>query len=265
MNTLFESKNMRILAGVVMGVLAVFLLGQAIASLKAIRYVGVAPTTNTISVSGHGEVLVVPDLATITFSVEKTDKVQATANTQVTGTLNNIKSAVLAIGVAEKDFQTSNYNVQPQYDYSNPRCTATYCPATNPVLTGYRVSNSVTITVHKDQLGNAGKVLTALTDNGATNVSGINLSTEDENQPQDEARAQAISKAQAKAQTLAKQLGVRIVGISSFSESAGGGYPYYAKTMSAGMDAVAPQSAPTPVSLGQNKVSSDVSITYQIQ
>ena len=89
------------------------------------------------------------------------------------------------------------------------------------------------------------------------------LTVDDQDALNAQARDKAISNAKAKADVLAKSLGVSIVRVVGFSEN-GSGPVYYAKTMSAGMamDAVAP--APE-IATGQNKITSNVSITYEIQ
>lgn len=264
MNTIFENKSVRIVTVVTIAILALFLFAQTIQAFKEIGYVGSAPVTSAITVTGHGEVSLAPDLATVSFSVEKTSKTVAEANEQATTEINKIIAAVKALNIADKDIQTSNYNIYPKYDYIQAACSINYCPPGKSTLVGYTVSNSVTVKIRN--LDNAGTVLTALAQNGATNVSGLNFGFDNEDKPKDEARAKAIAQAQEKAETLSRQLGVRLVAITGFSES-GGNYPLmYAKTMNAmgGMDARA-ESAPVPVEVGHNTVGSDVVITYKIQ
>ena len=120
-----------------------------------------------------------------------------------------------------------------------------------------------TTTVKVRDTAKAGDLLTGVGTKGATEVSGLNFTFDDPNKLQDDARGKAIADAKTKADELAKQLGVRLVRIISFNEN-GGGYPgpMYSKVIGMGGDVA--QSAPE-ISVGQNKVTSNVSVTYEIR
>jgi uncharacterized protein YggE len=96
-------------------------------------------------------------------------------------------------------------------------------------------------------------------------VSGLTFTIDDESALQREARKKAIDDAKTKAQQLAKDLGVSLSRIVSFSENNGSPMPMYyradAMAMGGAMEAKSAPSVPT----GQNKISSDVSITYEIK
>ncbi len=133
------------------------------------------------------------------------------------------------------------------------------------MLRGYEVRQSTTVKVR--DTAKAGDLLAGVGDKGATELSGLNFTFDKPEATQTEARNKAIADAKAKADELAKQLGVHLVRVVSFSES-GSGYPQpYAygrggATANQAMDskAVAPE-----ISVGQNNVTDDVSITYEIK
>ncbi len=77
------------------------------------------------------------------------------------------------------------------------------------------------------------------------------------------ARGAAITDAKNKASVLAAQLGVKIVRIVSFTENNNRIYPPMYATMSMKAEAVADSTPSLPV--GQNTVTSNVSITYEIK
>ena len=85
---------------------------------------------------------------------------------------------------------------------------------------------------------------------------------------QDQARDEAIADAKQKAEMLAKQLGVRLVRVVSYNDSGNYPQPMYARDMAYGMGGAENQStkavAPS-ISIGENKVTSNVSITYEIR
>src|SRR3989338_6164398 len=81
----------RTMAATALGVLALFLLVGTLSELKSYRYIGSGVTaTNTISVSGEGEVFAVPDTATFSVTVLETAKDVTTAQTAATKKANKI-------------------------------------------------------------------------------------------------------------------------------------------------------------------------------
>lgn len=267
MNGLFEGQwgeRLRLLIVIVAGLLVAFLTVQVLAGLMGLRYIGAGITPgNTISVSGYGEAVAVPDIATFSFSVVSEKPTVAAAQAEATQKANATTDYLKSAGIDEKDIQTSDYSVSPMYDYVNRSCVGGYCPGGEQVLRGYQVRQTTTVKVRDTE--KAGELLGGVGDKGATEVSGLNFTFDDPNQVEDEARQEAIADAKQKAQELARQLGVSLVRVVSFNES-GGGYPVpyvYGRggaETSQAMDAKAPD-----ISVGQNKVVSNVSVTYEIR
>jgi uncharacterized protein YggE len=245
--------------------LGLFLLFAALGQLKGLQYIGSGvAATNTISVSGEGEVFAVPDTATFSVTVQETAKDVQTAQTTATKKGNDIVAYLKGAGIDEKDIQTTDYSVNPQYDYTNGVCTQSgYCPPGKQVLTGYQVSQTLTIKVRDTK--QAGDLLSGVGSRGATNVSGLSFTIDDQKGLEAQARGKAIDDARGKAEALAKQLHVSLVRVVGFSEGSNGPI-YYAKAMSTGasMDAVAPSPAPE-IATGQNKITSNVNVTYEIR
>ena len=244
--------------------LSLFLVVQTINGLKEYTYIGgQGVPQNVISVTGKGEVFANPDIATFSFSVVETAKTVKDAQDSATKKTNTTLEKVKSFGIEDKDIKTNDYSVYPKYEYTNQMCTATVCPPSRQILTGYEVSQTVIVKVRK--IEDAGKVLGSIGDTGVTNISGLSFTIDDEDALNRDARAKAITEAKTKAEALAKDLGVSLVRIVSFSED-GNGYPMpmaYAKmdSMSAGV-----ATAPTPeIPAGQNKILSNVTITYEIR
>ena len=96
------------------------------------------------------------------------------------------------------------------------------------------------------------------------NVNGLSFSIDNPDGLKDQARSKAITQAQEKAQTLAQQLGVSLVRVTSFNESGAQAYPVM-YSMGA-MDAkTASVPAAPEIPTGEQKVTSNVSVTYEIQ
>lgn len=243
--------------------LGVFLLVITISSLKAYHYIGSGVTaTNIISVSGEGEVFAVPDTATFSVTVQEQAKEVKSAQDVATKKGNDIIAYLKSQGIDEKDIQTTDYSVSPQYDYTNGVCSGGYCPG-KQVLRGFQVSQTLTVKVRDTK--KAGDLLSGVGSRGASSVSGLSFTIDDQDKLEAEARDKAIAKAQDKAEALADSLGVSIVRVVGFSEN-GNGPIYYAKTMALGMGGGADVAAPSPqIPTGQNKITSNVTVTYEIQ
>src|SRR3989344_7177700 len=164
--------------------LSLFLLAKTLAAFKEYSTAGRDyPAQNIITVSGEGEVMAVPDVAEATFDVREEAKDVPDAQKKVTEKMNAIIDALKALGVAEKDIKTVNYNVYPKYEYRNETvvCPAgSYCPPApgKQILTGYEVSHAAQIKIRK--VSDAGAILSKLGALKVSNLSGINFSIDDE-------------------------------------------------------------------------------------
>jgi len=253
-------------ATIALAALAIWGAASAIKTFKEFRFVGSGTTaTNTITVTGEGEVFAVPDLATFSVTVTEEAKEVDAAQSVATKKINDIISYLKAQGLEEKDIKTTSYNVYPKYEWIQESCVDRYCPPGNQEMVGFEVSQSVEVKVRDTE--KAGSLLSGVGNLGVNTVSGLSFTIDDEDALNAEARAEAIADAEAKAQELADQLGVSIVRIVGFSEN-GGGYPYYKREMAVmSMDAgFGGESAPAPsLPTGENKIVSSVSITYEIR
>jgi len=247
--------------------LALFLGIKSLSALKESSYIGrgVYPS-NVISVAGTGEVFTVPDVASFSFSVVEEGKTVKEAQDKATAKINAIIDAVKDMDVEDKDIKTTGYNSYPKYEYSGGVCSANFCPPSRQILVGYEVNQSITVKVRKTDT--AGDVLTKVGSLGAGNISGLDFVVDDIEKVQAEARDKAVKDAKAKAEVLADSLGVKLGNIVSFNE--GGGYPYPVYGMGGvEMDGkVMTQSAvavPPQLPTGENKITSYVTITYEIK
>ncbi|MDP3661317.1 MAG: SIMPL domain-containing protein [bacterium] len=248
----------------VLVLLSVFLLGKVFAEFGGLRYIGTNPQAQSIiSVSGKGEVVGVPDIATFNFSVEKESLFVADAQSEVAKRTNDIIAFLKKSGIAEKDIKTSGYNIYPRYEYFKSTRGEEYPVSSEGKreLVAYVVTQSITVKVRA--LADAGKLLSGIGELGATNVSGLSFDFDKRDELVREARNKAISDARAEAEKLAKALGVRLVRIVSYNE--GGGYPvYYAKAAEMSASGGSIQGV-AQIPVGEDKLISQVSITYEIK
>ncbi len=256
----------------VLGLLTIFLLIQSINSIKQFSYIGHdLNSTNVITVTGEGFVLAVPDTVTFFYSVMEKDKTIPDAQNKVNQKSNDIINALKSLGIADADIQTTDYSSYPTYEQSTG-CpvplgvnseTANYlCPPIKQILTGYEVNQTVTVKVRKT--ADAGAALTKVGELGATNISGLSFIVDNLEAVKAQARDKAIADAKAKAAVLAKSLGVKMTKIINFYEN--GNQPIYSQ----GVDMLSTKATNVPtvapnLPVGQNKITSDVSITYELQ
>ncbi len=244
--------------------LAVFLAVETVGSLKSYSSIGKGVVAaNVLSVSGIGEVSSVPDIATFSFSVVENAKTMKEAQDISARKTNAIIDALKKMGIAEKDIKTSGYNSYPQYDYVQTYvCTSGYCPPSKQVLKGYEVSQTITVKVRNTD--NAGAALSKVGELGATNISGLDFTIDDMDKAKADARDLAIKDAKAKAKVLSKSLGVELRKIVNFQENAYQPPVYYGMaSQSLKMEDAVSTVPATPT--GENKVTSNVTITYELQ
>lgn len=268
---------MRLAVVVALWVLVAFLAVEVVSGLEGLRYIGTGvAAANTIEVTGHGEIFAVPDIAEFTFTVSSTKATVADAQSDAATKINAATAYLTAQGVSKDDIQTSGYSVSPQYSYQNAACPSepvnplngsvssgavVYCPPGKQVLTGYEVDQTTTVKVR--DTSKAGTLLAGVGTAGATQVSGLTFTFDNPDAVQAQARTAAIADAKSKAQALASELGVSLVRVVSFSENTGGTSPQpLVYAMASGANSTA--SAPT-ISTGQNDITDDVTITYEIK
>ena len=222
---------------------------------------------NTIVVSGKGEVVVKPDIATVSFTVTEEDLDVGVAQDTVNKTVAKIFASVKAQGVDEKDVKTTSYNIYPRYEYVNSSnqvidCNIyPNCYSGKRVIAGYDVSQGIDVKIR--DLTKAGKIVSGLGEFGVKDMSGLSFSVDKQDEITKQARDLAIADARADAEKIAKGLGVKLVKITAFSET--GNYPVYydRAVMSAAPMAKNVSEAVLPT--GENTITSNVSVTYEIK
>jgi uncharacterized protein YggE len=205
-----------------------------------------------ISLSGNGEVRRAPDIAFVTTGVLSQGATAAEALAANTSAMNALFAALKDAGIAEKDVQTSNFMVQPRYNFQDNKA---------PELVGYDVSNNVTITVRK--IGDLGSLLDKVVQAGSNQINGIGFDVSEPSASLDQARKLATEDATRKAKIYAEAMGVTLGPVMSISEGVSYQPPMpiaRGKVMMA--DAAA---APVPVATGEQRLSVDVTITWEIK
>lgn len=234
-------------------VAAILLTGCAGAAFAQTETPAAEPTSpRTLTVSGSGKVYTAPDIAYVTVGVhtEGPDAIKAVGENNADTA--EVIDALKALGVAEKDIQTTNFSIFPQREYD-----------TNGKPTGkvtYVVENSVYVTVR--DLDQIGKVLNEVVKSGANSINGIQFDVADPATVQSQARQAAVNDAYTKAQELAKAAGVTLGPVQTISEyTSSTPVPMYSMRDSVAMAAP----SQVPVEAGQLGITIEVNIVYQIR
>lgn len=212
-----------------------------------------AKPMRTIQISGHGEVRQAPDLAIVTTGVVTSAVDAKSALAANTTSMTALFAQLKASNVVEKDVQTSNFSVQPQYDYGQNNGQA-------PKITGYQVSNTVTVTLRK--LDSVGDVLDKLVTSGSNQVNGVSFSIADPQAALDEARKAAVADALRKANVLSGAAGVKLGSIVSLTEGSNNVQPPVVMMRA---KAMAADAGPVPVAEGEQTVGADVNVVWMIE
>lgn len=260
-------KNIYLALLVFLIILSFYFAVKSLAEFKSYDLLG-SKETGTITFSGYGEVTAVPDIANVYFTISKESKTVKDAQALVAAIEKRSLDFLKANNVLEKDIKTANASFYPKYEYKYdtkimPPCTQYNCPPTpgRNVIVGYTASESITVKIRNTD--DVGKIMQGLGELGVSDLNGPNFSIDNEDGLKAEARKKAIDDAKEKAKVLAKDLGIRLGKITSFSENSNYPSPMYDRAMS--LSVAKESSAPAVIPKGENTISSNISITYEIR
>ena len=179
------------------------------AAAEAQQAVAVAqPISGTrLDISATGEATRVPDVAMISAGVVTRAASARAALQQNAAQMDRVRAALKRAGIADRDIQTSNISLNPDYVYAQNQ---------PPKLTGYRASNTVNIKFR--DLKRTGAILDALVREGANQINGPSLTIDKPEAAYDEARVKAIANGRARAELYGRALGMQVVRLISVSE-----------------------------------------------
>lgn len=206
--------------------------------------------STTFDVTGTGKSSAIPDSATVRGGVSATGLTTVLVQDQINTVSNKMSESLKKLGVDPKDIQTSNYNINPTYDYTNG----------SQKITGY--SANTTFTVKVKDVSKVGQIIDAMTASGATNVSNLGFDVTDNTIALNEARKQAVADAKKKAVDAASIAGFKLGKLVNYSENfEGSPRPIYTLNAVGGGDA----SQKTAVEPGSNEINLTVTLSYEIK
>ena len=214
-----------------------------------------------IWVTGLGKVTLNPDLALLSLGVEVRAKTVEVARSQAATAMTGIIEALKASGIEDNDIKTSYFNISPEYTYQEVyERSIRY---NKQVLTGYRVSNTVTAKIR--DLGIVGVTIDEVAQAGgdATRIQSVRFSVEDSSAVQVQAREMAVLDALAKAKQFATLTGETRGNLLFISES-GGSTPSVRSLDGMEASRLADSAVSTPVSAGELELQVSVQAVFAI-
>ena len=238
--------------------------GTLAAALLTTAHTGVAFAADTktakpgiISISATGRANAVPDMAVLNLSVRREAETAREALTANNNAMGGVLAAMKEAGVEDRDLQTSNFNIQPQYVY--PKSSKNRQPEP-PRIIGYIVANSLTVRVRDlEKLGSIMDQSVSLGVNGGGNIT---FRSSNPDPIIEQARKDAMARAIAKAKTLTTSAGVELGRIQSINESSRG-IPRPRAMAKLSRSAAVPESV--PVARGESSYSITVNVQWEIK
>jgi uncharacterized protein YggE len=214
-----------------------------------------AEAAHTITVNGQGEAKGVPNQALLSAGVTTMATTAEAAMAENARKMTGVFAALKRIGVPDKSIQTSNFSVSPQYPPYNQNATGMQR------IVGYQVSNQVDVTL--DDVKKLGPALDALVAAGANQINSVGFSIRDTGALLTTAREAAVADAMTRAKTYTHAAGVGLGSVVLIQEGAiEAPRPImYQMAMRATVDAA----PPTPTAPGEQSVTANVTIVYEIK
>lgn len=203
--------------------------------------------TDNFSVTGEGTSTQKPDTAMVNVGVSANGATVKVAQDQINSNINQVTQAIKNLGIDTSDIQTDNYNINPQYDFTNGQ-----------KITGYSASTNLAIKV--TDITKVNSIIDAATAGGANTVSGVQFTVADQQKAEDEARQIAVAQAKQKAQDAAKIAGFKLGRIINYSEDFGDQVP---QPLPLAAPSVV-KDATTQVQLGSAQIKVTVTLSYEI-
>ncbi len=220
---------------------------------------------DTLTFTGYGEVLAIPDIAQLSFTVRELNDDVSQARVAVSEKVSDIYNYLdKKAKIDDEDVKTITYSIHPKYEYEILAKKGTR----KRVFKGYEVTHTTAITIR--DLDAAAGILSAISDKGVENVSNLQFLVDPEKQRelQDDALVLSVKNAKERAKKVSKETGIRLGKVMSVNIGGGGASPYRNSSQygakSVSLESSSLDVADVPISVGENKITSYSSITYYI-
>lgn len=207
---------------------------------------------NIVRVQGKGTINAEPDIAYVSLSVKTENKDVKKAQNENKKIMNKVIAELKKLDIAEKNIQTTDYNIYENYDWKNDE----------RVFDAYVVRNSINVKV--EDISKAGLVLDKSIEAGANVANGISFDIKDKEKVYNDALKLAMESAESKATAIMSTFGLKPT--KPFRVDENGGYsPQFRVMFNAkqrNYDDAAVEEAGTSIQGGSLSVTAIVSVEY---
>lgn len=209
-------------------------------------------TLRTVTVSGFGQVEVVPDQAVVRVGVQTDAESAGQALTQNNEQMQALLTSLTDAGIAPQDVQTQNLSLYPRYgEVGTQTVTGTQ------QIVGYTASNVVEVIVR--DLSGLGDLLDAAIAAGGNTIENIRFTVSDASSQLDQARSAAVDDARRKAQQLVALVDAQLGEVVTISELNTVSPLLVARAQAEGAGGA------VPVEPGTQSLSVQVQVTWRLQ
>lgn len=241
-----------VLAALMCVVLAVSLIGLASAPKSGGTVAATAPAgaenINTVAVYGQGKIAITPDMATITFGYENSDKDAKAAQEANKAHMDKIMNAVKRAGVSDSQLQTASYSV--------------YRDSTRNQFTVCNMMQVQIVDIEKTS-----DIIKAASDSGANQFWDVRFDIVKRQQAYTDALSLAMGRAREKAEKLAADEGKRVLDVISIEEGTEENSYWYSSPYTnfvSGPSSSSGSYSDGGISSGEMEISALVNVVYRI-
>ncbi len=228
------------------------LLASALIGALALPVLAEPAGPPVLTATGEGSASAAPDIAVVSLGVVSEAPTAQDALAANAKDMNAVVDTITGAGIEKKDVATSGLFVEPIYS------DASKDPQGQSKITGYRVSNQVTVRIR--DIGKSGPLLDKVITAGANRVNGVSFEIGRSEALRDAAIKAAIGEARRRAELMAEAAGVKLGPIQSINANEGGGQPVFrAMAMKDAMPV-----SPSPVMGGTQEISANATIVFAI-
>ncbi len=151
-----------------------------------------------MKINGVGIVKTEPDIAIVNLGVMTQNKNLEVSQKENAEKTTAVINDLLHMNISKKDISTSNYTIEPEYDFVEGK----------QLFRGYRVTNILNINIR--ELNNVGEIIDSAVSSGANIVNSIRFTVENPSLYYNKALRLAVKDAILKAKEIGNTLGVSI-------------------------------------------------------
>lgn len=229
-------------------VLASWVIGQNINHTANIT----SGNQNNLSVNGEWKVFAKPDTFMLTVAAQEKSKTTKEGFALVAQKIGEIQKLLKDNWIAEKDIQSVNISINPNYNYDNGK----------NIIDGFVATHGLQVKIRN--LESIDTILAWVSGIANVQIQNTSYDIDDKTSLYQDARNLAIAKAKQKAQDIAKASGINLWKVISISENQGYNPPMFSNQF-AKTEMMWDSMWGGSVSVGQLEISTNVSISYEIQ